>query len=462
MPSNKVLVSVLTVAAISAGSLWWFSTGNTKPSPSQEALLNQENSHAQKSGRESGSETGGAGSREGGRARGDRPIPVLTAEVSKSDLKILQSAVGTVVSPTTVTVRSRLNGQLTKIYFQEGQTVKAGELLAELDARTYQAALTQMEGQALRDQAMLRNSQLDLERYKTLLEQDSIASQQVDAQASLVQQYQGTIKADQGLVDNAKLQLSFTKITAPISGRIGLRQIDVGNNILTTDSLAVINAVDPIQVLFTLPEDRVSDLLLRLNESKKNGSHLSVEAWDRGNTTLLAKGSLKSVDNQIDATSGTIKLKAEFKNQDGLLYPNQFVNIKLLSSTIANALVVPVAAIQRGTKGEFVYLLDKAEQGAKVWVTPVTTGINDGSSVEIKSGLNHHQQVVVSGIDKLRDGAKVTLPKVSSKENQISEGEGRPGKRGDGSHRRKRNANADTQQSNADTSARAYRKDSSS
>lgn len=442
MPSKKVLVSVLTVAAITAGSFWWFSTGNTKPSPSQEAFLNKENSTDQRSGR----------------VRGDRPIPVLTVAVRKSDLKILQTAVGTVVSPTTVTVRSRLNGQLTKIYFQEGQTVKAGDLLAELDARSYQATLTQMEGQALRDQAMLRNSQLDLDRYKTLLEQDSIASQQVDAQASLVQQYQGTIKADQGLVDNAKLQLSFTKIIAPISGRIGLRQIDVGNNILTTDSLAVINAIDPIQVLFTLPEDRVSDLIIRLNESKKKGTNLSVEAWDRGNIILLAKGSLKSVDNQIDATSGTIKLKAEFKNQDGLLYPNQFVNIKLLSSTIENALVVPVAAIQRGIKGEFVYLVAKEEQGSKVWVAPVTTGIIDGNSVEIKSGINLNQQVVVSGIDKLRDGAKVTLPNV----NQAHEGENHQGKgkRGDGSRQRKRNAHADTNNLNAERPARANHKDS--
>lgn len=403
MPSSKIVLSLVTVAVLGAGSAWWYSRQNV-PSEGQSQEANRQTEADQDKGWEKGK-------KKGGRAGGDRPVPVLTATIKKSNIDIVQTAVGTVISPTTVTIKSRVNGQLTKVHFKEGQYVRAGDVLAEIDPRPFQATLTQMEGQALRDQAMLKNSQLDLERFKTLQQQDSIASQQVDAQASLVQQFQGTIKADQGLVDNAKLQLAFTRITAPISGRIGLRQIDVGNNILTTDILATINAVNPIEVLFTLPEDRASDLMLRLNQANKSAQNLAVEAWDKGNTTLLAKGNLKSLDNQIDPTTGTIKLKAVFQNDDALLFPNQFVNIKLLSSTLENIVVAPNAAIQRSNRGDFVYLVVGNEKDTKVTVNPVTTGISNGNEIEIKEGLSVNQAVVVSGIDKLRDGAKVFVSK---------------------------------------------------
>jgi len=254
-----------------------------------------------------------------------------------------------------------------------------------------------------------------------------------------VQQYQGTVQSDQGLVDNAKLQLSFTRITAPISGRIGLRQVDVGNNITTTDALAVINAVDPIQVLFTLPEDRVAALVKRLQEARKSGHGLPVEAWDRGNANLLAKGTLQSLDNQIDPTSGTIKLKAQFANGDGLLFPNQFVNVRLLSDTLHDVVMAPAAAIQHGSAGTFVYLLAQDGKDSKVAVRPVTVGTADGDSVAVEQGLAAGDVVVVSGIDKLRDGAKVA----------VSEGEGK-GRRDGGSgsgakkHRNKPDAPANS------------------
>lgn len=407
MPSSKIVLSLVTVAILGTGSLWWYSHQIVPTEVQAQASNTQSEGNQDKGAKESERQ----GKKKGGRGGGNRPVPVLTATIKKSNIDIVQTAVGTVISPTTVTIKSRVNGQLTKIHFKEGQYVRAGEVLAEIDPRPFQATLTQMEGQALRDQAMLKNSQLDLERFKTLQQQDSIASQQVDAQASLVQQYQGTIRADQGMVDNAKLQLGFTRITAPISGRIGLRQIDVGNNILTTDVLAIINAVNPIEVIFTLPEDRASDLMIRLNQAKKSAQNLAVEAWDKGNTTLLAKGNLKSLDNQIDPTTGTIKLKAVFQNDDALLFPNQFVNIKLLSDTLENIVVAPSAAIQRSNRGEFVYLVEGSGKETKVAVNPVKTGITNGNQIEIKEGLSVDQSVVVSGIDKLRDGAKVFISK---------------------------------------------------
>jgi multidrug efflux system membrane fusion protein len=365
-----------------------------------------------------------------GRPEGGRPIPVLTAIATKSNIDVVQTAVGSVVSPSIVTLRSRVNGQLTRIYFKEGQAVRAGEVLAEIDPRPFAAQLTQIQGQSLRNQALLKNSQLDLERYQTLQSQDSIPAQQVDAQTSLVQQHQGTVKADEGLVDNAKLQLSFTKIISPIDGRIGLRQIDVGNNIVTTDVLAVINAVNPIQVVFTVPEDKVPDLVINLNQAQKNGKKLLVEAWDRANKNKLASGYVLSLDNQIDATSGTIKVKGQFKNDDGLLFPNQFVNVRLITHQLQNAIVVPSSAIQHGSIGTFVYVVN-GEENATVSVVPVETGVVNGNSVQVKQGLSDQDIVVISGIDKLREGAKVKVAQNDRNKNGNDKN-----KRGEASHKK--------------------------
>jgi len=406
MQNGKVVPGILLTLVLASGAGWWY-WNHTKATPGAAA----ENSRGGDQQRGPGGP--GGGKRRGGFGpEGNRPVPVLAAPVTKGDIRVVQTAVGTVVPSAVVTVSSRVSGQLVRVLFKEGQLVRAGELLAEIDPRPFQAALTQIQGQALRNQALLRNSQIDLDRYKTLQSQDSIAAQQVDAQASLVQQYQGTIQSDQGQVDNARLQLSFTRITSPISGRIGLRQVDVGNNITTTNALAVVNTVDPIHVVFTLPEDRVSDLVKRFQEAHKSGKGLPVEAWDRGNVTLLAKGSLLSLDNQIDTTSGTVKLKAQFTNADSALFPNQFVNVRLLSDTLRDATVVANAAIQHGSAGAFVYRVipdDKDPKLTKVTVQPVRLGPVDGDNVAVLDGLSPGDQVVISGIDKLRENAKVVI-----------------------------------------------------
>lgn len=398
MQNGKIVPKLLLLVALAGAASWWYwSHANAATAAGTEAP----------NGSESGKKHHGAGD--------NKPVPVLVASVQKGNIRVVQTAVGTVLPSAMVTVSSRVNGQLTRIRFKEGQLVRAGELLAEIDPRPFQAALAQVQGQALRDQALLRNSQIDLERYKTLQGQDSIAYQQVDAQASLVQQYQGTVQADQGLVDNAKLQLSFTRITSPINGRIGLRQVDMGNNITTANVLAVVNAVDPIHVVFTLPEDRVSDLVHHFQEAHKSGKGLPVEAWDRSNTKSLAKGSLLSLDNQIDTTSGTVKLKAQFSNKENALFPNQFVNVRLLSDTLRDVAVVPSAAIQHGSAGTFVYLITQDQKGTKVTVQTVKLGTVDGDNVAVLDGLKTDDLVVISGIDKLRENAKV---KISSAENK--------------------------------------------
>lgn len=418
MKNGKVIPGILIFAILTSGSWWYFNQAKATAATGSETKNNAE----------SGKKHRGSGGGE------SRPVPVLVAQVQQADVRVIQTAVGTVTPSAVVTVSSRVNGQLTRVLFKEGQLVRAGELLAEIDPRPFQAALTQVQGQALRNQALLRNAQIDLERYKTLQAQDSIASQQVDAQASLVQQYQGTVLADQGLVDNAKLQLSFTRITSPINGRIGLRQVDLGNNITTANTLAVVNTVNPIQVVFTLPEDRVSSLVQRFQQAHKSGKGLPVEAWDRGNSTLLAKGSLLSLDNQIDTTSGTVKLKAQFSNQDNALFPNQFVNVRLLSDTLRDSVIVPNAAVQHGSAGTFVYLINQQQNETTVSVQKVKLGTVDGDNVAVLEGLHAKDQVVISGIDKLRDNAKVSIASQDGKPGKDGRGGGKHGKAGSSEH----------------------------
>src|SRR5208283_5277756 len=286
----------------------------------------------------------------------------------------------------------------------EGQLVKAGELLAQIDPRPYEVMLTQADGTMAHDQALLKNAQIDLERYRTLLKEDSIASQQVDTQEALVRQYQGQVETDQGAIDNAKLQLVYSRVTAPITGRVGLRQVDPGNIVHAADTngLVTITQEQPITVNYPVAEDDVPRVVKRM----QTGQQVVVEAFDRSGTNKLATGHLLTIDNQIDTTTGTVKLKAEFPNQDGALFPNQFVNVRMLVETRQDAILVPSAAIQRGAPGTFVFLV-KPDQS--VAVAPVKLGAVEGETTQVQSGLEAGNMVVVDGADKLREGAKVEL-----------------------------------------------------
>lgn len=334
----------------------------------------------------------------------NRPMPVAAAPAVQGSLDVYLNALGTATPRTTVTVRSRVDGQLIKVYFREGQVVKAGALLAEIDPRPFEVQLAQAMGQLARDQALLKNAQRDLERYNTLFAQDSISKQQRDTQESLVHQYQGAVETDQGQVENAKLQLSYCRITAPSDGRVGLRQVDPGNMIRSSDAsgLVVITQLQPISVLFTLSEDKIPSVMRRL----QSGETIPVEAYDRDQKAKLASGKLVAIDNQIDTTTGTVKLKAEFPNQDNALFPNQFVNVRLLVDVQRDATLVPTAAVQRGAQGTFVFVVN-ADQ--TVAARPVKLGAAQNEKTAVADGVKPGEMVVVDGIDKLRDGGKVQL-----------------------------------------------------
>ncbi len=316
--------------------------------------------------------TPGAGSRagRGGRFNQNTPMPVVGTPAKSGDMPVTLNALGTVTPLATVTVKTQISGYLAQVAFQEGQTVKQGDFLAQIDPRPYQVALEQAEGTLARDQALLADARLDLTRYEQLVAQDSIAAQQRDTQRALVKQDEGIVKTDQGQVDGAKLNLVYCHIVAPISGRVGLRQVDQGNYVTPGDAngIVVITQLQPITVLFTLPEDSIPATLKRF----RAGATLTVDAWDRAHVTKLADGALASIDNQIDVTTGTVKLKANFPNIDESLFPNQFVNAELLLDTQHGATLVPQSAIQRGAPGTFVYLIDTATQ--TVAVRPVTLG----------------------------------------------------------------------------------------
>jgi multidrug efflux system membrane fusion protein len=323
----------------------------------------------------------------------------------------LLTTIGAVQAFRTVQVRARIDGTLDAIDFTEGQMVKAGDLLLQIDTRPYDAQLAQYVAQKEHDQALLDNANIDLQRYQTLWKQDSIPEQTLATQVSLVKQDQGTVDSDQALIDATKLNITYCNITAPISGRVGLRLVDVGNYVQSTSSsgLLVITQIQPITVVFTIPEDSVPEVMAKINA----GVQLTVEAWDRANKNKLASGTLLTSDNQIDPSTGTLKLKASFPNDDNALFPNQFVNARLLVETKKDVVLIPVAAIQYGTgNSTFVYVVNNDDPGnTTVTMKNVTVGTYsiDGSHAEITSGLDEGDVVVIDGVDKLQNGSKVIL-----------------------------------------------------
>jgi len=376
----------LAIAVILAGAGYWWWHASHRPAPA------------------AGGGPGARGPAGPGAAAFQMPTPVRVVAARAEDMKVYIKALGTVTSYNTVTVRSKVDGELLKVLFQEGQLVKAGDLLVQIDPRPYQVALAQAQGTLEQNRAQLDNARRDLERYQTLYAQDSIARQQVDTQTALVRQYEGTLKTNQAAVDNARLQLDYTRVTAPISGRLGLRQVDQGNLVRSSDTngLVIITQTQPISVLFSIAEGDLPDVLTPL----RAGKTLTVQAYDRADIRHIADGVLTTVDNQIDTTTGTVKLKARFDNKDESLFPNQFVNVRLHVRTLAGATVIPTGAVQRGTPGTFVYVV---KEDNTVALRVLKLGPADGERVAVLDGLKPGDRVVVEGVDRLRDGAQVQV-----------------------------------------------------
>ncbi|KUY89753.1 MULTISPECIES: MdtA/MuxA family multidrug efflux RND transporter periplasmic adaptor subunit [unclassified Burkholderia] len=393
-PRRPLVIGTLAVVVI-GGLLWWHPWNRTQAdAPAAGSAA-------------SGASAGGGGhrGRGGPAAMANVPQPVSVATATQGEMPIVLSALGTVTPLANVTVKTQLSGYLQSVAFQEGQIVKKGDLLAQVDPRPYQVALENAEGTHARDSALLATARIDLKRYQTLLSQDSIASQTVDTQASLVKQYEGTVKTDQAAIDSAKLNLTYARITAPVSGRVGLRQVDPGNYVTPgdTNGIVVITQLQPMSVIFTTSEDNLPQIVKQVNAGRK----LSVTAYNRNNTVPLETGSLQTLDNQIDTSTGTVKLRATFDNKEGLLFPNQFVNTRLLVDVMRDATIVPTAAVLTGSIGQFVYIVkpDNTVTVRKVKVGPV-----DGERTSIVSGVAIGERVVTDGSDRLREGAKITIP----------------------------------------------------
>ncbi|MBU9456407.1 MdtA/MuxA family multidrug efflux RND transporter periplasmic adaptor subunit [Burkholderia multivorans] len=390
--SRRRLTAAALAVVVIGGLLWWHPWNRTpagKPA----------------AGSAASSAGGGHRGRGGPAAMANVPQPVQVAAATRGEMPVVLSALGTVTPLANVTVKTQLSGYLQSVAFKEGQIVKKGDLLAQIDPRPYQVALENAEGTLARDQALLATARLDLKRYRTLLSQDSIASQTVDTQASLVKQYEGTVKTDQAAVDSAKLNLTYARITAPVSGRVGLRQVDPGNYVTPgdTNGIVVITQLQPMSVIFTTSEDNLPQILKQVNAGRK----LSVTAYNRNNTIPLETGSLETLDNQIDTSTGTVKLRATFDNKEGLLFPNQFVNTRLLVDVIRDATIVPTSAVLTGSIGQFVYIVkpDNTVTVRKVKVGPV-----DGERTSIVDGVAVGERVVTDGSDRLREGAKISIP----------------------------------------------------
>ncbi|ARP96666.1 MdtA/MuxA family multidrug efflux RND transporter periplasmic adaptor subunit [Bordetella genomosp. 13] len=384
--SRRRLLATMLVIMVAAVALWWFLRPTDAPQ------------QAGPGGRMRGPMAGGPA------AMADLPVPVKVTAARSQEIEVVLRSLGTVTAYNTVTVRSRVDGELVKVAFKEGQMVKAGDLLAQVDPRPFQVALAQAQGNQQQNRAQLENARRDLQRYQTLFKQDSIPRQQLDTQIALVRQYEGTLKSDQAAVDNAQLQLDYARITAPIDGRLGLRQVDQGNLISSgdTNGLVVITQTQPISVLFTLPETQLPQVLAQV----RAGNTLRVEAYDRADTTRLAVGQLETIDNQIDVTTGTVKLKARFANADQSLFPNQFVNARLLVETRPQVTAIPTAAVQQGSAGAFVFV---AKPDNTVEVRQVELGPVNGDWVAVNKGMQPGENVVVEGTDRLRAGARIDI-----------------------------------------------------
>ena len=332
------------------------------------------------------------------------PQPVRVATIGTGDIKVVVTGLGAVTPIANVTVRTQVNGQLLEVGFKEGQLVKKGDFLAQIDPRPFQLAQTQFEGQLIHDQGLLDQARVNLVRFQTLLKQNSIARQQADDQAFLVTQYEGSVKTDQAQIETQKLNLLYAHIVSPINGRVGLRLVDAGNYVQTSDAngLAVITQLQPISVIFVVPEDDIPEI----QAATQAGTPLEVTAYDRANVTRLSVGKVATLDNQIDPTTGTVKLRADFNNLDNKLFPNQFVNARLLIKSLHGAVTVPSSAVQHGAPGTFVYVVGADDT---VSVRTIVLGPLDGGMYAVTSGLTPGERVVVDGIDRLRDGAKVLI-----------------------------------------------------
>jgi multidrug efflux system membrane fusion protein len=382
-PRSFVLLSLLLIFGI-GGAVFYFQHSSNSPTEAEK--------HAK------------SGGKRGESHDDNKPIPVSVETTQKVDFPMFINGLGTVTPLKIVTVRPRVDGEIMKIAFIEGQTVKEGDLLAEIDSRPFEIGLQQAQGQLLRDEALLKNAEIDYERYQTLLTQDSIAAQQTATQDAQVKQYRGIVEMDKAQVNNAKLQLSYAHLTAPISGRVGLRQIDQGNVVRANDTngIVVITQLQPINVVFTLPEDNIQALMQR----KHSNDSISVTAYDRAGKIKLAQGKLLAIDNQIDVATGTLKLKAQFDNIDNVLFANQFVNIKMQLDTLKNVTQVSSAAIQNDTQGAFVYVVTSEH---KVAVRRVKVSEAQGDKIAVLENLSPNETVVLEGVDKLHEGSVVDV-----------------------------------------------------
>lgn len=335
-------------------------------------------------------------------------LPVVATAARHGELHVYLNGLGTVTPFANVTVRTQISGVLMSVNFNEGQIVKKGDLLATIDSRPYEVALEQANGQIAQAKAQLTSAKADLDRYQTLAKQDSIAQQQVDAQVALVSQYEGLVETDQAAIDNAKLNIAYCHITAPVGGRVGLRQVDAGNYVTSGDAngIVVLTQIQPITVIFTLPEDNVPGVTARLH----SGESIAVDAYDRTQTTKLASGTLGTIDNQVDTTTGTFKLRAVFANADESLFPNQFVNVHMLLDTEHDDIVIPTSAVERGQQGTFAYVVTPDNTAT---ARPITLGNVEGETVSVLSGLKAGELVVSDGADKLKEGSPVIVQKAA-------------------------------------------------